>query len=312
MDWVRAPVLERETKMRVSVVANCQGRPVASLMKAACPEIDDVPTIVVHLASPASSEEDDAILDRSDIIFAQFVTDTYAAAHLSTSRLKDKYGTRVVSWPNIFFRGQTPDLAYLTVLRKNQTTRERITGPLREYHHRGIVEAWQKGLSAEEALNYLNEKTHEHDRKFRFIADASIIELNKREAALDTSISDIIAAEWRRRRLFFTFNHPSAYLLALMTKRLLSHAGLKTDGVVESANEPLGQVVPPIFDRDLGILGEGLKDSGPSRGAAISIDKGKVEVGAARLYSNAELISESFRAYDAQLERGDSLAFSPP
>ena len=298
--------------MHIAVVANCQARPIGTLIKALVPATNEPSTIVVHLAKTDGMEDDYVLLDKADLIFAQFVTDQYSAGHLATSRLKTRYGARVISWPNIFFRGQTADLAYASATRAEEPAGKRLLSPLREYHHRGIFNAWQAGMSVGESLAFLAECPVAFQEDVLAIAERSIEELRKREASLDVSISDLIADEWRRRRLFFTFNHPSAYLLSEMARRLLLHAGVEVTRITSPGREPLDLVIPPVFERDAKILGSALGSSTTSRGAELLIDGGKVQQGATRFYTHSELIEASFRAYDAQLSREDAVAFSPP
>jgi hypothetical protein len=298
--------------MHLAVVANCQARPIATLIKALLPAIAEPSTIIVHLAGKDRIDDDYAVLDTADLIFAQLVTDQYFAGHLATSRLKARYGARVISWPNVFFRGQTPDLAYASVTQADEPARKRLLGPLREYHHRGIFEAWQAGINARECLAVLAECSLSFQEHALSVADRSLEDLRQREAALDVAISGVITAEWRRRRLFFTFNHPSAYLLSEMARRLLLHAGVETAGNTHSEREPLDLVIPPVFGRDAAFFGPALENSGTSRGAELLIDGADVKQGSIRLYTHSELIEASFHAYDAQLSREDTVAFSPP
>jgi hypothetical protein len=298
--------------MQIAVVANCQARPIATLIKALVPAIAEPSTIIVHLARKDGIDDDYAALDKADLIFAQFVTDQYFASHLATSRLKVRYGARVISWPNIFYRGQTPDLAYALVTQAAEPVVKRLLGPLREYHHRGILKAWRAGMSVSECLAFLADCPVSFQEEVLTIADRSLEELRKREAPLDVAISDLIAAEWRDRRLFFTFNHPSAYLLSEMARRLLLHAGVEITGNINVEREPLDLVIPAVFGRDEAFFGSALENSGSSRGAELLVDGAKVKQGAIRLYTHSELIEASFRAYDAQLSRDDKVAFSPP
>lgn len=296
--------------MRAVVVANCQARPVSFFLNALNPSLNPIDVIVVHLRNSGHEDEDFAALAAADIIFAQFVSDQYHASHLSTSRLKETFGGKVISWPNIFFRGQTPDLAYVSIQRPS-SARERLLGPLREYHHRGIIEAWQQSRSIEDAIRWLSSSSDSHSSRILSIARASLDELHRREASLDTKISDLIGAKWQSERLFFTFNHPSASLLETMARRLLERAGLAAKAEVPSAKEPLDLVIPPIFSRDQPVLGTAFREM-PIKGAVFSMKDGKAENGAVKLYTLEDFVAASFEAYDAQLTKEDGLAYSPP
>lgn len=298
--------------MRAVVVANCQARPVSSFLKMLTKSLDPIEVVVVHLRTDTHGPEDYASLEAADIIFAQFVTDQYLAGHLATSRLKEKFGGKVVSWPNIFFRGQTPDLAYVSVQRPGAAARQRLLGPLREYHHRGVIEAWQQGLSVEDTIALLDRPSLAHHERILAVTQSSIEELRRREGTLDTKISDMIEAKWQDERLFFSFNHPSASLLAEMARRLLTQAGLDNTTEIATGNEPLDLVIPPSFGRDHAVLGKALGDVTVIKGAVFSMTDGKPANGAIKLYTPEDFIAASFDAYASQLSRDDVLAFSPP
>lgn len=80
----------------------------------------------------------------------------------------------------------------------------------------------------------------------------SIMELKNRELdifgsgrKIDITISDFIEKEFRRKRLFHTYNHPTNVVLFELTRRILDKLGLKQDFYVE-INELLGEnSLPP-------------------------------------------------------------------
>jgi hypothetical protein len=277
---------------RIALIANCQARPVATLVQRLAPQTEITGTSVVHLATPKDEAAMAEACATADVIFAQLVADNYPVSFVRTAALKAAYPGKVVVWPNLFFRGQCPDLHYAT-----GEGRRRLEGPLAEYHSRTVLDGWSAGRPAADTLARLEagDLTAPPDT-----AMDSLTHLRQREAATDVAASDLIAADWTRRRLFFTFNHPRTVLLEALTRRLLAVAGIAATGAVPpSFGEPLGPIVPPLT--------AGMR-------AAIGLDFGEedevirgvpwpAEPGRRRAeYTLPDLVNAFYRAYDAQDE----------
>src|SRR5262249_53693050 len=153
-----------------------------------------------HLAREADTVRLEQAAAKSDFIFAQLVQPAYPVQLVRSSALKERYGERVLLWPNIFFKGQTPDLCYVTA-----TSGARVLGPLGEYHSRPIINAWREGLTVEMASLRLTGGQVELMALDDLVA-ISLQELRQRELQCAVGITDIIEEHWRSRRCFFTFN----------------------------------------------------------------------------------------------------------
>jgi hypothetical protein len=292
--------------MRCAVVANCQARPVAELLQKRSLGLEIGGIIITHLASTGTEAADLALLRSADLIFAQFVTDQYHAAHLATSRLRQAFGERLVSWPNIYFRGQCPDLSYASVAEL-----PRLQGPLRDYHLRSVHACWRNGTSQQMCLSMLQQPDPGYPGVLADIADQSLAELKMREASLNVGIADIIEAHWRHRRLFFTFNHPALYLLAELASRLLKIVGIApSDLSCEGAPEPLSLIVPPVLRREAESFARSFAND-TIKGAAVQVEHGKLVIGKTCTYDLAALIEQFYIAYDCQLAQGAPVKFSP-
>jgi hypothetical protein len=295
------------TNIRFAVVANCQARPVADLLMKLSAGLEICGMIITHLASAETAVADLAVLRSADLIFAQFVTDQYHAAHLATSRLRHEFGARLVSWPNIFFRGQCPDLSYAAA-----TGTPRLQGPLREYHLRSVYECWRNRTSQQSCMAMLRQTDPDYPPVLEEIAGKSLAELQLREASLDVGIADIIQEHWRHRRLFFTFNHPALYLLAEIASRLLKMVGIRqSDLSVKGAAEPLALVVPPVLRREADSFAQSFAND-TIEGAALQVATAKLVIGKRCTYDLAGLIAQFYLSYDCQLMRSAAVKFSPP
>ena len=294
--------------MKVAIVGNCQARPIGNLIKAMCPSVDVLPEIIVHLSNSDLERSELNILDSADIILAQTVHSGYHATHLITAELKKRYLGRVLSWPNLFFTGNSPDLVYVT-----SVCQTRLVGPLGVYHNKLVFECWRNAID----LSCANE---ELDKTYKLYKDqllesvsCSLNEFCRRNDETDVSLAEYVSENWRKRRLFFTFNHPTAELLIVLSKKLVELMGLSSvaDYDVKLESEPLDLIVPPTINAIVGLLGLEYKSSEISKGVTLSIDEQVVTTGIQKMYSQAELLKRSYEAYDAQRIYTNNVRFTP-
>lgn len=283
--------------MKVTVIANCQARPIADYVRLLGRDVAIVDVVITHLAKDADADRLEQAAAKSDFIFAQLVQPNYPASFVRSEVLKQRYGDRVLLWPNIFFKGQTPDLCYVTA-----ANRARIVGPLGEYHSRPIIDAWLAGSSVDETevllLSGALDTTTVKD-----VADTSLEELRGREQQCDVGICDLIAEHWRARRFLFTFNHPLSELMLHVADRLLAltgqHAVLSLNG--SHVSEPLCQFVPPAWPAIVEELGLEFPISTSSRGVQVDLSGGRVRPApGTAYYTPRELIETFFRCYEVQ------------
>lgn len=279
--------MSKEAGLKAVVIGNCQARPVAALMKQMCPEIGFSETIILHLANDATSALDAATFERVDFIFAQLTVDAFKPAHLVTSELRRRYGSRVIVWPNIFYAGQQPFLRYFT-----HSTGGRMLGPLEAMHDLRLYRSWLRtGTVNPESILDFNAEIVERTRT------ESLQTLRAREASCDVMISDVIARDHTYRPLFFTFNHPRRTLLAKMSERLLVAAGKNPQKIPNEGTEPLGRYRVP-----------GLSLESDLQGNAITGDRVKTVK-----YSLAELCEAFRKLYedDARYKHLEAFRFTP-
>ncbi len=265
-----------------------------------------VGTVITHLTKNVEAETHMDIFAKADIIFAQAVNSSYPVKHLTTEKLRSEFGDKVISWPNIFFAGQSPGLCYVTTINGY-----RVSGPLHDYQYRPIFEAWQQGDSIEKCLERIESGVS--SALLQAGVTTSFEELSIREKSVDVIVSDLIESEWKERRLFFTFNHPASILLLKMAERMLRVANIKSHLKVTSEifGEPLGRIVPPISDVDASLLRFEFETSSVSRGVELTINNNKIGFGKSRIYSMHELIEKSYMALDLQKDLISDVRFTP-
>ena len=285
------------TPKKILVIGNCQARPVTKLMQGTG-SFDCLPPILLQLSRPEHAGEHQTLIDAADIIFAQLTVDTFEPAHLRSSQIKSQYPDKTIIWPNVFYSGQQPYLRYMTHL-----TEGRILGPLEALHDIRIFRKWliQSGRLRQadwvEAPGFMESA-----------GAASLQELKSREQKCDVAVSDLIQDTPEGERLFFTFNHPSNWLLARVSERMLNQRGASY--VIEEKNDPeyLSRYIAPSVWTGNTAYPE------PYRGVNVVLKDDKtVEVEGLREYTLHEL-EDAFMACYEHLENmmvKDKLRFTP-
>ena len=284
-------------EIKLAVVGNCQARPIADLVARLSPRVRIHGIVITHLARNADEPGHTAMLGQADLIFAQAVQETYPTTFVRTSQLREGFGDRLITWPNLFFKGQCPDLVYVT-----KTTGERVVGPLGEYQNLTLFEAWRAGVSIAEAERRLTEGDSTLDC-LPAIAEASLKELRDREAHLDVAISDTVSKGWRDERQFFTFNHPAKHLLASVARDLLARVDIPIERSVDIDRlpEPLDRIVPAVLRPVTERLGLRLPLNPVTKGCAVDMSGAVRVVPGVRQYSVETLAECTFSCLDRQL-----------
>ena len=260
------------------------------------PDIEVIGVGVVHLLRNEARGDFGDLFKVADFIFAQLVSDTYPCHFVRTNLLKEQWGQKVIVWPNLFFRGYNPELAYL-----RRADRLPLRGPLGDYHNLTFVDCWKQGLGLDDALQRHHDEAFNQQR-FHSVLNDSLAELKKREQACDVTVASDIEHKFGQGRLFFTFNHPTRELLALVAGRLLARANIaRFQHDPDSLSEPLGQIAPPVNPWVAGLIG--LKGAPIWKGLHVSGDiASDVATGRPREYSGPEIVDLFFRIYSANRE----------
>ena len=207
------------TGPQITLIGNCQVTPLSTLLKTIY-QVETIKLISAHLVQDKDAEHVSSIIDQADIVITQHIHDLFPKQYLHTSRLKQSCKQRLLTIPNLFYRGYTPDLRYVRL--KHGST---LPEPLGDYHSRILLESWQKGCN-NTTLESLYRDPELWKQRYEHTARDSINELKKRELQLDIKISNFIASKQSTNRLFHTFNHPGKTLLTRLAKRIGKALGL--------------------------------------------------------------------------------------
>lgn len=269
--------------MQVQVIANCQARPISTLLSKKAKGIETQDPIILHLSKPEDRDAHLAQIEKADVVFAQLTSDAFQPQHLSSKELKKSFGEKVIIWPNIFYAGQQPYLRYFT-----HPQLGRLMGPLEALHDIRLYKSWTESGSVNPDV------LDDYDADFLSAVRAtSLAELTEKEEKCDVMISDFIAEYEDKAKLFLTFNHPSNLVLSKMAERLLEHFG-HSDLVAhdENSGELLGRyLVPSVWgNSETGYQGDGF---------TIDVEQNVQRVaGPAHSYSRTELCAAFQKVYD--------------
>jgi len=293
--------------MKLLLIGNCQVRPVAEFLQLISSDIEILGKIIVHLAKDSDLEKDLARYSEADIILAQQVANTYPVKHVSTDYIKNKYRTKVVTWVNVFFQGQNPDLFYVS-----GEDGKRINGPTDIYHSKALIDLWSSGTSAKQVhqYNYLSQTTSAEMLRER--VNRSLINLEKRENGVDICMYDYIAENWKSKPLFHTFNHPNLITMVELCNRICKKLDLPSiDQDIHTLTDRLSLIVPPNEENMTRELGMMFTLESKIHGLQVSEDRTKALPGKRVIYDFSEFVETAFSCYDAQKRCMNTLSYTP-
>lgn len=278
-----------KAKINVVVVGNCQARPLAKILESLNPKVKVTATAIVHLLKSEQFAEYQQAFEEADLIVSQLVKDNYPCEFVRTNFLKQRYGDKVLSIVNLYFTGYTPDWFYIRLPERGP-----LRGPMGDYHNRTILRSWQQGEPEELAAQRLEDP--EYNRRYLSELESSFDQLKDRERMVDVKVSDVIETNFKKSRMFFTFNHPNMFLLRKYAERILKRAGVrrKRRWFPPHDRELLNQFIPlanPAMDLPLGNMTK-------HRGVAFEMNQNDlVTIGRRKEYSSHEIVNEFYRIY---------------
>jgi len=290
---------------RVSVIGNCQGSPLAEMLRLFF-KCEIVHILPVHKAGVLSEEKLDSAIAGSDYVLSQELHETFPLQWLRTSALKERSDSKLLVWQNLYFRGYNPELVYLRPAKGRH-----YCGPLGDYHIEDVVRGYQKGLAVTEVAAEL-EDVELNAARYSGVLGSTLEQLRAREKNTVTPVADFIEERCWDRRLFYTFNHPSNALLFRVAVAIGNVIGLRpmekfrNDIINEKLNEILVPLNSVVRDRAKPTLSDwplftGLK-------FVLSSPCKVTNLKERQFYSRTELVEAFYRIYDfVQMEAAETI-----
>jgi len=278
--------------LKVGFLGNCQAQSLETWVRQAPEEIAVATFAPVWLIEEADVEGVLARIEECDVLFAQRLSDDFNRPDLSTSRLKARFGDKVISWPNAYFDGYFPGISY------RYTSDGKILGPLDEYHWDMIDESWRAGHDVSQCVERLTgEAVFE---RYPQPVGESLLNLAEREVGLDTVISDYVATSLNSHRLFYSMNHPVNELLFEILHRLFGLIGERRR--LASLSEfgfPLNKIILPVLPAIAQRFRINFDQGNSIKGVDVQFGDGTFAVGdSSRFYNYSELVECFYRIYD--------------
>lgn len=282
-------------KIRIAVIGNCQARPIAQLLLLLNPNIEITTIAIVHLLKSEEKDEYWSLFDQADLIITQLIADNYPCSFVRTNFLKTHYKYKMISIVNLYYLGYSPDLMYI-----RDTAQGTLKSPLREYHNKTILEAFQSGLTIQEAIQ--NYHSYDYNKvRYKGVAEESLAELKKRELQTDIRIVDFIEEKISLERLFFVFNHPSISLIYEYVKRILraSDIPIVNDIDPRKTKDSLDSIIVPINIYSAWDIDIKFKSSAQFKGIDCVIRNKKILLtNHEKIYTIEEIADVFYRIYD--------------
>lgn len=278
--------------LKVGFLGNCQAQAMESWVMQADGQLEVTTFPAVWLIEEADVGEIIDRIESCDVLFAQRLSDNFNRPELATSRLKDRFGSKLISWPNVYFDGYFPGISY------RYHPGGRILGPLDEYHWDVIEANFQAGRSVADCVEEM-ETDAILARSDNPVAD-SLIQLGNREAGLDVVISDYVASNLHASRLFYSMNHPVNSLLRELLDRLFGEIGeRKRLAVLSEYGFPLNKIVLPVLPAIAARHGIDFSRDEKIKGVAVKFGEGDYTVTAtSQFYTMTELVDCFYRTYE--------------
>lgn len=203
--------------MKIAVVGNCQIAPIRIILQA-CTQgaiCDALPSVYQLNASHEYNFM--TSLEKSDVVLSQPIEDTYHVPYVRTAELKQRFGKKVIIWPNMYFKGYNPECDVM-----RDPTHQNFHGPLQDYHSDKILLPFLLGWTKERCEQFLNDEREFDEVFYGGAFEEGLGSLRGRESRCDVVISDFIASGFEYSRLFHIMNHPSLQLIFEMARRMMS------------------------------------------------------------------------------------------
>lgn len=195
------------------LLGNCQVGPLVSALNLFCPEINWQKINVNSILKVGEEDKFTSELEDADFILTQPLGPNFGA--FSSEKLVERFQDRLVLFPNVFFRGRHPDMAYFGERGK------RLKSPVGDYHSLVVLLAFIRGISKQK-LNDEFEHYLAHFIDVIRIKDSSEKELITRCKEIDFNYNELIQHLNSKELSMLTFNHPDNSTITLLASGIVT------------------------------------------------------------------------------------------
>lgn len=232
-------------KKTAYIVGNCQAKALETVLNLSenfRSYFEFSPLPAVHVIKPEQVQQLHEKLPSAGLLVGQFVTEQYRdGIGLGLQTLQELTAPNSInlSWPSMYFNGYNPELFYFK--NKNGSSFNESF----DYHHKIIYSGFIKGLSVSE----VSESISNTDRfnNAAMLAQKSLDELSIRESDLDLRVTQFVTDNFKTKRLFWTFNHPSSSVIAEIARQVLERLEIKNDLPNIMPDKLLNNTIYPIL-----------------------------------------------------------------
>lgn len=237
---------------KYTIYGNCQARIIARVLNSSKMfknQFEYIDIKAVHRMTLKDLEYTiNEVLPQLDLLIFQPVSDKFNNdERYSTNNFLQKLKSKAISisFPSCYFSGYNPELKRIV------SSEDSINKNDFNYHDQNLVKYFLEENFSNPECFMLSDSFYSKDFSFQAVEE-SINELEKRELnifgseqQIDIKISQFIRENYRKQRLFYTFNHPSEPLLIYLGKSILRL--LEIDDEISLHKDSFTHTIYPIY-----------------------------------------------------------------
>jgi hypothetical protein len=209
-------------RLNVLILPNCQGMALASAWKAMRPDDQVARAFIPEFENNQKlADQFTRMSEQADVLVYIPTNNDYKAPFVRRSNISCIPTPDKVRVPGMFFKALHPELTYV-----KPSVGGLMDGPMSHYHSKAVPTAFLEGAPASEAISRLRDATTIDSMTAERLADASLAELQEREAECDVTVSDLIRHGFRDECYFHSIKHPSNILVMRFAEKLFAHLGI--------------------------------------------------------------------------------------
>jgi len=276
---------------KITFYANCQGIAIAKTLQENSAfadsyyweKIEPIQNLkAAHVPSVIKT------ISTADVIVYQAISNRGRPSELSSQSVLQhaKRDAKLISIPSLYFDGYFPHLSSMNGLK----------GVLNLVHDYCIAYAYCKGIGASDCFEMLQSEDLYSPELSKSLFEKSLDNLKRRERQeqLDISISNYIEENFRNKKLFNQFNHPTRKIFEFISNQIIERLSIEQIAYDTSSQRGyLDAIITPIYRSTYHSLGLRFEEDFETYWTVDS-----------KQYAQAKIIDQFYRLYN-QMDRSD-------